>query len=127
MTKPTNIDEYTISFPKEIQKILEQLRATVKEAAPQAEEVISYGLPAFRFNGMLVWFGAHTNHIGLYPRASAIEAFKKELSDYKSAKGSVQFPLHEPLPLELITKIVKFRVVENLANKKNRGKIVTKA
>ncbi len=113
MSKPINIDEYIASFPKETQKILSQFRATVKKAAPQAVEVISYGIPAFKLNGLLVWFGAHTNHIGFYPRASGIEMFKKELAAYKSAKGSVRFPLDKPLPLALITKIVKFRVNEN--------------
>ncbi|MDP9229975.1 MAG: DUF1801 domain-containing protein [Bacteroidota bacterium] len=112
--KSKDIDEYITSYPKEIQKVLEQLRATVKKAAPQADEVISYGMPAFKLNGMLVWFAAHSKHIGFYPRVSGIEAFKKELSIYKGAKGSVQFPLDNPLPLGLITKIVKFRVIENL-------------
>ena len=114
MKKPTNIDEYISGFPKETQKILEQLRATIKKTAPNAEEVISYAIPAFKLNGMLVWFAAYSNHIGFYPRGSGIEAFKKELSIYKSAKGSVQFPLDKALPWALITKIVKFRVAENL-------------
>ena len=118
MKKPVNIDEYIINFPVEIQKMLEQLRATVKKAAPQANEVISYGMPAFKLNGMLVWFAAHSKHIGFYPKASGIEAFKKELAIYKWAKGSVQFPLDKPLPLALITKIVKFRVTENLQRAK---------
>lgn len=113
MKKATNIDEYIAGYPEEIQKILEQLRATIKKTAPKAEEVISYGLPAFKLNGMLVWFAAHSKHIGFYPRASGIEAFKKELSNYKSAKGSVQFPIDKGLPLALIKKIVKFRVKEN--------------
>jgi len=114
MTKPVNIDEYISGFPKETQKMLEQLRATIKKAAPKADEVISYSIPAFKLNGMLVWFAAHSKHIGFYPRGSGIEAFKKELSIYKGAKGSVQFPLDKPLPLGLITKMVKFRVNENL-------------
>ena len=114
MKKPTNIDEYISGFPKETQKILEQLRATIKKTAPNAEEVISYATPAFKLNGMLVWFAAYSNHIGFYPRGSGVEAFKKELSIYKSAKGSVQFPLDKALPWALITKIVKFRVAENL-------------
>jgi uncharacterized protein YdhG (YjbR/CyaY superfamily) len=122
MTKPINIDEYISSFPKETQKILKQLRATIKKAAPQADEVISYGMPAFKLNGMLVWFAAHSKHIGFYPRASGIEAFKKELSIYKGAKGSVQFPLDNPLPSGLITKIVKFRVTENLQQTKTKKK-----
>lgn len=114
MKKPTDVDEYITGYPKEIQKLLQQLRATVKKAAPQANEVISYGMPAFKMNGMLVWFAAHTKHIGFYPRVSGIKVFKKELSIYKGAEGSVQFPLDKPLPLGLITKIVKFRVNENL-------------
>jgi len=114
MTKPTDIDEYISGFPKKTQKILEQLRVTIKGAAPQADEIISYGMPAFKLNGMLVWFAAYSKHIGFYPRVSGIEAFKKELSIYKGAKGSVQFPLDKPLPLRLVTKIVKFRVIENL-------------
>jgi len=122
MPKPINIDEYIASFPREIQKMLEQLRATITKAAPQANEVISYGMPAFKLNGMLVWFAAHTNHIGLYPRASAIQVFKKELSIYKGAKGSVQFSLDKPLPLRLITKIVKFRVAENSLRTKTKKK-----
>ena len=114
MKKPINIDEYISSFSPEIQKLLEEIRAAIKDTAPEAEEIMSYGLPAFKLNGMLVWFGAHTNHIGFYPRASAIEVFKKELSKYKGAKGSVQFPIKEPLPYELIIKIVKYRVIENV-------------
>jgi uncharacterized protein YdhG (YjbR/CyaY superfamily) len=114
MTKPKNIDEYIGCYPKEIQKLLEQLRSTIKKAAPNAVEIISYGMPAFKQNGMLVWFAAHTKHIGFYPGASGIEAFKQELSVYKGAKGSVQFPLDKPLPSGLITRIVKFRVTENI-------------
>jgi len=115
MKKAANINEYIASFPKDVQQLLEQMRATIKAVAPEATEIISYSMPAFRFGGgMLVWFGAHTNHIGLYPRVSAIEAFKKELSAYKCSKGAIQFPFDEPLPIELIKEIVKFRVVENL-------------
>ena len=116
MTKPKDSDEYIAGFPKEIQNLLEQVRATIKKAAPKAEEVISYGMPGFKLNGMLVWFAGYTKHIGFYPKASGIESFKKELSIYKGAKGSVQFPIDKPLPLGLITKIVKFRVRENLQN-----------
>ena len=118
--KPNNIDEYIASFPADIQEILEQVRLTIIKAAPQASETISYGMPAFTLNGILVWFAAHSKHIGFYPRASGIEAFKKELSIYKNAKGSVQFPLDKPMPLKLITKIVKFRVAENLARQKRK-------
>src|SRR4249919_2136173 len=122
MKKPKNFDEYIVSYPKEVQKLLEQLRATIKKVAPQATEVISYGMPAFKLNGMLVWFAAYSKHIGFYPRISGIEAFKKELSVYKGAKGSVQFPLDKTLPLGLVTKIVKFRVAENLEQSKKKKK-----
>ena len=121
-TNYKNIDAYIAGFPRGTQKLLEQLRATIKKAAPLAEEVISYGMPAFKLNGMLVWFAAHTKHIGFYPRISGIAAFKKELSIYKGAKGSVQFSLDKPLPLGLITKIVKFRVTENLQKAKTKKK-----
>ena len=122
MTKPKDTDEYIAGFPKEVQTLLEQVRAIIKKAAPKAEEVISYGMPAFKLNGMLVWFAAYRNHIGFYPKVSGIESFKKELSIYKGAKGSVQFPVDKPLPLGLITKIVKFRVTENLQNAKMKKK-----
>ena len=96
------------------------MRLTVKKAAPQAEEKISYGIPAFTLNGMLVWFAAFKNHIGFYPRTSAIAAFKRELSAYNGKKGSVQFPFDKPLPLPLIGRIVKFRVKENLRKSKKK-------
>ncbi len=113
-TKPNNINEYIATFPLQTRKLLRQMKATIKKAAPKAEEVISYRIPAFKFHGLLVWFAAHTRHIGFYPRISAMQAFKKELSKYKNAKGSVQFPLHKPLPLALIKKMVQYRVKENL-------------
>jgi uncharacterized protein YdhG (YjbR/CyaY superfamily) len=122
MTKPTNFDEYIVAFPAETQKILKQLRKTIKKAAPDAEEVISYGMPLFRQNGRLLYFAAFKNHIGFYPMATGIEAFKTKFSQYKWAKGSVQFPLQKPLPFELITEIVKFRVNENLEKSKNKTK-----
>ncbi len=121
----TSIDEYIATFPKDIQKKLEEMRATIKAAAPEAEEKISYQMPTFFLKGNLVHFAAHTNHIGFYPTPSGIEAFKKELSIYEGAKGSVQFPLEKPLPLKLVSKIVKYRVAENLtkaASKSNRKK-----
>lgn len=114
MLKPTDIDAYIAGFPKEPQERLVQLRATIKKVAPQAEEVISYGMPAFKLKGMLVWFAARAHHIGFYPTASGIAAFKKELSVYKGGKGSVQFPFDKPLPLGLVAKIVQFKVGENL-------------
>jgi len=114
MAKPTTIDEYIATFPKETQAKLEQVRTVIKNEAPGATEMISYSIPAFKLKGMLVWFGAHTNHIGFYPRGSGIEKSQKEFAGYKHAKGSVQFPLDKPLPLDLIGKIVRFRVAENL-------------
>jgi uncharacterized protein YdhG (YjbR/CyaY superfamily) len=113
-TKFNDIDNYIASFPKNTQKLLDQLRKTIRKAAPEAEEVISYQMPAFRLHKILVYFAGYKNHIGFYPGASGIEAFKKELTDYKGGKGSVQFPLDKPLPLGLIAKIVKFRVNENM-------------
>jgi uncharacterized protein YdhG (YjbR/CyaY superfamily) len=120
--KPNNIDEYIAGFPQDIREIMEQCRMTIKEAAPLATEVISYGMPAYKLNGILVWFAAYSKHLGFYPKASGIEMFKKELSTYKSAKGSVQFPLDKPLPLELIAEIVKFRVAENLQKAESKIK-----
>ena len=109
-----SIDEYIATFPAETQKILEELRATIKAAAPEAEEKISYQMPTFALKGNLVHFAAYKNHIGFYPTPSGIEAFKQELSMYEGAKGSVKFPIEAPLPLELVSKIVAFRVAENL-------------
>jgi uncharacterized protein YdhG (YjbR/CyaY superfamily) len=120
MNKPKDVDEYIVSFPDNIQKILQLLRTTIKKFAPAAEEVISYGMPAYRQNGILVYFAAHKSHIGFYPTSSGIEAFKKEIAAYKWAKGSVQLPLDKPLPLELIAEIVKFRVKENSKNAKTK-------
>jgi uncharacterized protein YdhG (YjbR/CyaY superfamily) len=122
MTNPKNINEYISSFPKEIQKILKQLHVTIKKTAPLAEELISYGMPAYKLNGMLVWFAAHSKHIGFYPKTSAIEIFKKELSSYKCSKGTIQFPYDKPLPLPLINKILKFRITENLKKVKSKKK-----
>jgi len=116
------IDEYISSFPKEIQTLLEQVRETIHKAAPEAEEAIKYAMPTFVLNGNLVHFAAFKKHIGFYPVPSGIEAFKKELSFYKGAKGSVQFPLDKPMPLELISRIVQFRVNENLKKAKAKKK-----
>jgi uncharacterized protein YdhG (YjbR/CyaY superfamily) len=121
-TKPSNIDEYMAGLPENIQKILEELRSTIRKAAPAAEETINYGIPTFTLNGNLVHFAAFKNHIGFYPAPSGIEAFKKELSVYDGAKGSVQFPIKDKLPLALITKIVKFRVKENIERAKEKTK-----
>lgn len=117
---PKNFDDYLVRFPKDVQQRLQKMRLTVKKAAPQAKEKISYGIPSFTLNGMLVWFAAFKNHIGFYPRTSAIAAFKKELSAYKGAKGSIQFPFDKPLPLSLISRMVKFRLKENSSKAKKK-------
>jgi uncharacterized protein YdhG (YjbR/CyaY superfamily) len=115
-TSPRNIDEYITGFPRDVQEILEQVRAAIRRAAPDAEEAIKYQIPTFVLNENLVHFAAFKNHVGLYPAPSAIAAFEKELASYKSAKGSVQFPIDKPMPLSLIRKIVTFRVREARAN-----------
>ncbi len=119
---PANVDDYIASFPEETRKLLKQLRATIKKAAPKAEEVISYQMPTYKLNGPLVHFAGYEKHIGFYPTPSAIAAFKKELSVYKSSKGAVQFPPDKPLPLALVTKIVKFRVKEDSERAKKKKK-----
>lgn len=121
-TQAETIDEYIASFPKDIQKLLKEMRATIQKAAPKAEEAIKYAMPTFVLNGNLVHFAAFKNHIGFYPAPQGIEEFKKELSKYKGAKGSVQFPLDQPLPLSLVTKIVKFRVAMNMDKVKTKKK-----
>ena len=119
------IDEYIKASPKEVQEKLREMRAVIKSAAPDAEETISYQMPAFRLKGILVYFAAFQDHIGFYPTGSGIEAFQKELGGLKSGKGTAQFPLDKPLPVKLITKIVKYRVAENLAKYKAKtGKTV---
>jgi uncharacterized protein YdhG (YjbR/CyaY superfamily) len=120
-TGVTTIDEYIQGFPPNVKAILSELRSTIRQAAPQAVEKISYRIPTFYLNGNLVHFAAFERHIGFYPGPSGIAHFKKELTKYKSAKGSVQFPLDEPLPLELIAVIVKFRVGENSGKKVKGG------
>lgn len=119
-TNAKDVDKFIAGFPTDIQKLLVQLRTTIRKAAPKAEEKINYGIPTFTLNGNLVHFSASKNHIGFYPTPSGIEAFKKELSAYEGAKGSIKFPLDKPLPLTLITKIVKFRVKENLEKAKTK-------
>jgi uncharacterized protein YdhG (YjbR/CyaY superfamily) len=113
-TVPKTIDEYIAGFPQDIQEILEKIRSTIKEAAPDAEETISYRMPTFTLKGNLVHFAAFKKHIGFYPTPTGIEEFQKELSAYHGAKGSVRFPLDKPIPFALISDIVKFRVKENL-------------
>lgn len=119
---PGTIDEYIAGFPADIQVILQKIRKTIKDAAPDAQEAISYQMPTFKFHGNLVHFAAFKNHIGFYPVPSGIEKFKAELSVYKQGKGSVQFPLDQPIPYDLISRVVKYRVEENL--KKSAGKMV---
>ena len=111
-TLAKNIDEYIAAYPKDIQRMLESIRSTIKKAAPHAEEAIKYAIPTFVLNGNLVHFAAFKNHIGLYPTPRGIKEFEKELSQYKGGKGTVQFPLDKPIPLDLISRIVKFRVQE---------------
>jgi len=117
-----SIDEYIATFPEEIQIILEELRATIKAAAPDAKEKISYQMPTFDLKGNLVHFAAFKNHIGFYPTPSASVAFKDELAIYEAGKGSIRFPIDKPLPLELISKIVKARVEENLKKAELKSK-----
>ena len=108
------VDEYIAEFPKNVQCILRELRQVIKDSAPGAEEAISYRIPAFKLKGNLVWFAAFKDHIGFYPRESAIEAFKEKLTGYEVGKGTIRFPIDKPIPFDLIKEIVKFRVKENL-------------
>lgn len=120
--KLNTIDEYIFSFPKEIQKMLEEVRATIRKAVPDAVEAISYAMPTFKLNGNLVHFAAFKNHIGFYPTPNGIEEFEKALSIYKQGKGSIQFPIDKELPLDLISNIVKYRVKKNLEKISSRKK-----
>jgi uncharacterized protein YdhG (YjbR/CyaY superfamily) len=115
MKKPADTDSYIASFPKETQKLLQQLRKAIQEAAPKAEEYIGYGMPAYKQNGPVVYFAGYEHHIGFYPTGSGIAAFTKEIEKYKSSKGAVQFPLDKPIPVTLIKKMVKFKIAENAA------------
>ena len=121
------IDEYINTFAEDVRNILNELRQTIKETAPEAEETINYQIPTFTLNGNLVHFAAFENHIGFYPTPSGMEAFKKELSPYKGAKGSVQFPIDQPLPLPLIRRIVEYRVKENVERKQKKKSSSKKA
>ncbi|HLP13388.1 MAG TPA: DUF1801 domain-containing protein [Flavobacteriales bacterium] len=123
MNKPENVDAYIASFPAPTQKLLKQVRATIKKAAPKAEEIISYGMPGYKIHGThLVYFAGYAKHIGFYAMPTGHKEFKKELSVYKQGKGSVQFPIEDPMPLKLIEHIVKFRVAENSTKEKLKGK-----
>jgi uncharacterized protein YdhG (YjbR/CyaY superfamily) len=118
----TTIDDYIAGFPAEVQELLEKLRATIQSAAPEAEETINYQIPTFKLHGNLVHFAAYKKHIGFYPTSSGIEKFKQELSGYEGAKGSVKFPLDKPIPYDLVSRIVEFRVQENLTRASARAK-----
>lgn len=111
--KYTSVNEYLLDFPEKTRALLEELRAAIKKAAPQAKEVISYNMPAYKQNKVLVYFAGYKNHIGFYPTSSGIAYFQEELTNFKTSKGAVQFPLDQPLPLKLVEKIVKFRAVED--------------
>jgi uncharacterized protein YdhG (YjbR/CyaY superfamily) len=111
---PSTVDAYIAAFPPKVRRLLKQLRALIRETAPQAEEKIAYRMPAYTYHGVLVYFAGYANHIGLYP-GGTVAQFKKDLGSYKTAKGTIQFPLDEPLPVTLIRKIVKARVAQNLA------------
>jgi uncharacterized protein YdhG (YjbR/CyaY superfamily) len=118
-SKPQTIEEYISTFPKDIQNILQKIKKAIKSSAPGAEEVISYQIPAFKLNGILVYFAAFKNHIGFFPTSSGVNAFKKDITAYKYSKGTIQFPIQKPIPYGLIKRIVKYRVKENVekANK----------
>jgi uncharacterized protein YdhG (YjbR/CyaY superfamily) len=118
----TTIDEYIAGFPPDVRDVLKTIRATIRTAAPDAEEAISYGLPTFRLNGNLVHFGAFKDHIGFYPTASGTQRFEAELRRYDGSKGSVRFPLDSRVPLGLIGRIVKFRVRANLERARAKAK-----
>jgi uncharacterized protein YdhG (YjbR/CyaY superfamily) len=118
----TSIDEYILQYPVAVQEVLETIRSVIKEAAPDAMEKISYQMPTFELEGNLVHFAAFKNHIGFYPTPSGIDTFKQQLSEYKTSKGAVQFPIGKPIPYELISQIVKFRVAENKSKAEEKRK-----
>jgi uncharacterized protein YdhG (YjbR/CyaY superfamily) len=120
--KINTIDEYISGFPEVTRKILEQIRSTIKKAAPEAEETIKYSMPTFTLKGNLVFFAAFKNHIGLYPAPSGNDEINNELSLYKAAKGTLRFPLNKPIPYDLIGKVVKLRVKESKDKMKRNGK-----
>lgn len=120
--KPTTVDEYIATTSPSVKEYLERLRVAIQQTAPQAEECISYEMPAYKLNGILVYFGGFAKHVSLFPGADAITSFKDELADYKTSKGTIRFSLDKPLPITLIKKIVRLRVKENLAKQKRRTK-----
>jgi uncharacterized protein YdhG (YjbR/CyaY superfamily) len=117
-SQASTVDEYILRFPEDVQAILRKLRAIIKEQAPQAEERIAYGMPGYHLNGPLIYFGAFKRHIGVYPTADDLEPLEAELAPYKRAKGTIQFPLDKPMPYDLISRIVQYRVSTNLAKGK---------
>ncbi|HEV8506043.1 MAG TPA: DUF1801 domain-containing protein [Chitinophagaceae bacterium] len=119
---PGNVDEYIERFPAHVQTILQKLRATIKNSAPAAEETISYQMPAFKYHGMLVYFAGYQNHIGFYPTSSPMKVFKDRLTNYKTSKGAIQFPIDKAIPLTLVKDIVKFRIKENLEKENSKLK-----
>jgi uncharacterized protein YdhG (YjbR/CyaY superfamily) len=123
-TKPADVDEYISSFPTSTQQLLKQVRLLILKTAPKALEVISYGMPGYKYHGMLVYFAGYKNHVGFYPGAAPIVAFKKEIAIYKNAKGSIQFPLDKKLPIKLIKDIIEFKMKENLAKAEIKKKKV---
>jgi len=116
------VDEYFAVYPEDIKKKLYDIRAVIKKAAPEAVEKISYGMPAYTYKGMLLYFAVHTNHIGLYPYPSAMEAFRKEIAAYRTSKSTIQFPHNKTLPLKLIAEIAAFRMQENLMKEEFKKK-----
>lgn len=125
MKRFRTVDEYLSASPKSVQGISDELRRTIGQAAPQAEELISYNMPSFEWNGMLVWYAAHKDHIGFYPRASAIAAFKRELAGYKTSKGAIHFPIEGGIPANLVKKVVRFRVKENQQTQKGKKQMAS--
>jgi uncharacterized protein YdhG (YjbR/CyaY superfamily) len=121
-SQPRDIDEYIAAFPPDVQAILQKIRATIHAAAPEAQESISYAMPTFSQNGYLVYFAAYKKHIGFYPAPIGVEQFKDEIAEYETGKGTLQFPLAKPIPYDLISKIVTYRVQENLAKAEARRK-----
>ena len=120
--KINTIDDYIALFPADVQQTLQAMRQTIQAAAPDAEEAISYQMPTFKLNGNLVHFAAMKHHIGFYPTPSAVEAFARELAPYKVSKGAIQFPKDQPIPFDLVTRIVRYRVEQTLAKRKSRKK-----
>jgi len=117
---PNSIDDHISAFPPETQHLLQQVRDTIKAVAPEATETISYGIPTFQFHGNLVHFAGYAHHIGFYPGASSIREFTKDLSGYKTSKGTIQFPLDKPIPFDLVRRITEFRLAENLEKAKEK-------